>query len=366
MIFIFGGKMKPYKRHRKIISIIMIFGALVLLIGCGGGGGNESFSFGPPPVPCGSWPFPPCSQQSLSPVTHSESPPLSTETLDNWHLSAFFPSISFNALTYGNGIFVGVGQGGTIVTSTDGANWSAQNSGTEKDLFGVGYGNGIFVVVGNDATILTSSDGAHWTDRSLSKTYGFYGVAYGNGVFVIVGRLASSWGLSFNSPDGRNWAGPYLTNDASTLDSVVYGDNIFVAVGSGNTQIQTSPDGATWTERYKEYNKVFKGVTYGAGRFIAVGWEGKILYSPDGITWTNSSLPDNHYMLEGVAYGDGTFVTVGRWSEIEGKIFSSPDGVNWRARYSGISNELRGITYSNSTFVIVVNNGTIFQSEPVQ
>jgi hypothetical protein len=45
-------------------------------------------------------------------------------------------------VTYGNGIFVAVGRGGTILTSTDGVNWTQQTWEwpTSNDLYGVTYG----------------------------------------------------------------------------------------------------------------------------------------------------------------------------------------------------------------------------------
>jgi photosystem II stability/assembly factor-like uncharacterized protein len=59
-------------------------------------------------------------------------------------------------VTYGNGLFVAVGARGTILTSSDGANWTKQTSPTDDLLIAVTYGNGIFVAVGRYGTILTS------------------------------------------------------------------------------------------------------------------------------------------------------------------------------------------------------------------
>jgi hypothetical protein len=59
-------------------------------------------------------------------------------------------------VTYGNGTFVAVGEGGTILTSPDGVSWTARTSGTSNWLDGVAYGNGLFVAVGDRGTILTS------------------------------------------------------------------------------------------------------------------------------------------------------------------------------------------------------------------
>jgi hypothetical protein len=58
-------------------------------------------------------------------------------------------------VTYGNGLFVAVGTGGTILTSPDGVNWTVQASGGNH-LHSVTYGNGTFVAVGEGGTILTS------------------------------------------------------------------------------------------------------------------------------------------------------------------------------------------------------------------
>jgi hypothetical protein len=63
---------------------------------------------------------------------------------------------SLHAVTYGNGLFVAVGDGGTTLTSEDGITWTPRTSGTSNDLYGVTYGNGLFVAVGKYGTILTS------------------------------------------------------------------------------------------------------------------------------------------------------------------------------------------------------------------
>jgi len=61
-----------------------------------------------------------------------------------------------SGVTYGNGTFVAVGEGGVILTSPDGVTWTKRASGTENTLHGVTYGNGTFVAVGEGGVILTS------------------------------------------------------------------------------------------------------------------------------------------------------------------------------------------------------------------
>ena len=98
--------------------------------------------------------------------------------------------------TYGNGKFVVVGgyyneekgkDQGAILTSPDGENWTVRISGIDNTLNRVTYGNGIFVAVGDSGTIFTSTDGENWTVRTSGTNHTLNGVTYGNGIFVAVG-----------------------------------------------------------------------------------------------------------------------------------------------------------------------------------
>jgi hypothetical protein len=103
-------------------------------------------------------------------------------------------------VTYGNGLFVAVGEGGAILTSPDGVSWTARTSGTGNDLSGVTYGNGPSWRWGTGGAILTSPDGVSWTGGPRGR-HDLYGVAYGNGTFVAVGDR----GTILTSPDGVSW-----------------------------------------------------------------------------------------------------------------------------------------------------------------
>src|SRR5437773_5942940 len=84
--------------------------------------------------------------------------------LDTWNQRSSGASVQLSDIAYGAGIFVVVGDSGTILTSSDGATWFPRNSGTSYHLGGITFGNGLFVAVGGRgfpirSTVLTSGDG---------------------------------------------------------------------------------------------------------------------------------------------------------------------------------------------------------------
>ncbi|WP_457631287.1 WD40/YVTN/BNR-like repeat-containing protein, partial [Oceanithermus sp.] len=131
----------------------------------------------------------------------------------------------FESVAYGNGVYVIVGSDGAIVTSPDGASWTARGSGTDAWLYSVTYGNGTFVAVGDGGTILTSADGESWTAQTSGTSTLLYGVTFGNNTFVAVGKS----GRTVTSTNGVDWTP--RTSGTSDLTSVAYGNGTFVAVG---------------------------------------------------------------------------------------------------------------------------------------
>ena len=88
----------------------------------------------------------------------------------------------------------------------------------------------------------------------------------------------------------------------------------------------------TWTTNQVSTNFGLTDITYGNGRYVAVGQypgndSGAILSSDDGLTWTPrnfNNLSDPTFDLYGVAYGAGTFVAVGFY----GSIYASTNGID--------------------------------------
>src|SRR5688572_11702440 len=84
---------------------------------------------------------------------------VSAAPLEQWHWRSPLPQGNpLRSVAYGNGLYVAVGDLGTILTSTNGTNWSRQTSGTTSALRDCVYGAGTWVAVGDFGMVLTSLD----------------------------------------------------------------------------------------------------------------------------------------------------------------------------------------------------------------
>lgn len=149
-----------------------------------------------------------------------------------------------------------------------------------------------------------------------------------------------------------------LQVDSGSFGSVTYGNGKFVAVG-GSGYTATSTDGETWTTPVTVGSGDWESVTYGNGKFVAVGANGYISASADGETWT-TPLQVASGDFGGVTYANGKFVAVGNG----GKTTTSEDGETWTTPvYVTSVFYLNSVTYGNGKFVAVGNDGKITTSE---
>ena len=138
----------------------LLFNTFLLALACvvaGCGGGGNSSASGTTTVTVATTTTVPVTTSvgvtttTTVPVTTTSSvtTTVPSDPLNNWHWRNPLPQgNTLNGVTYGNGIFVAVGDAGTILTSADGITWTSGTSGTNSNLYGVAYGNEQFVAVG--------------------------------------------------------------------------------------------------------------------------------------------------------------------------------------------------------------------------
>ena len=108
-------------------------------------------------------------------------------------------------VTYGNGMFVlGRKYGKTTAYSTDGVNWIEGGETNYFEFNSITYGNGVFVGVGSSRRIIHSKDGINWETTDLDIYGELTSVSYGDGMFVAVARFTDDRSALY-STDGINW-----------------------------------------------------------------------------------------------------------------------------------------------------------------
>jgi len=86
-------------------------------------------------------------------------------------ITSFTVSSSDDSSSSGSGVFVVVGDSGTIVRSTDnGETWDNATSPTANSLYGATFGNNTFVAVGLSGNIVRSTDNGETWDNATSPT----------------------------------------------------------------------------------------------------------------------------------------------------------------------------------------------------
>ena len=276
----------------------------------------------------------------------------------------------WQAVTYGNGLFVAVSDNGTerVMTSPDGITWTGRTAVTpDQEWKSITFGNGTFVAVGYRG-VMTSPDGITWTAQTApAKKWGE--VRWLNNQFVALSWEEQSDNKPImTSPDGVTWTERTLVTNGSvnwTLSNgagVAYGNNTYVALAESSmwSRLATSSDGITWTARNTStvpvLTSTWRDVTFGNGRFVAVGIM-KVATSTDGENWTEVTGDVAQDSYTSVIYADGKFVAVTGSSTR--KIATSTDGTNWTVVQADINGGVSwsSITYGNDAFVGVAYSG---------
>ena len=254
-------------------------------------------------------------------------------------------SVNIISFTYGNGLFLAVGnepyefmqKRGKILVSVNGEEWEDTNFKTRDEFVSVSYAKGIYFVMGKQQ-FLVSEDGYNWININHSNIFGkgrmrylkidkikivnnkIFGIGDG-GIFTMNDDLTWNSHLSFWNKLNDQYSWFYR--------DIAYGNGKYVAIGweSGNEDSFTvSEDGEDWD--YYNVGKLFPGkfwgITYGMGIFVAVGSYGNIFVSEDGTNWSPANFVDNIDLID-VIFANNAFIAV----SIAGKTIISEDGVNW-------------------------------------
>jgi hypothetical protein len=148
--------------------------------------------------------------------------PFEDATWTKWITGFRLNGIAYGGCIDNKKVFAAVGDGGILLTSSDGTKWATQTlrSSRVDNLKAAACGDGLFVVVGDNDAIFTYQGGG-WRSSSqigsgMTLNASLRGVAYGSIVrhhgqefrfFAAVGAVAAAGdnGVVFTSSDGVTW-----------------------------------------------------------------------------------------------------------------------------------------------------------------
>jgi len=111
-----------------------------------------------------------------------------------------------------------------------------------------------------------------------------------------------------------------------------------------------------------------RGIVYGNGKFVAVGYDGKMATSTDGETWTATNVTgtfDSTDKIDSIAYGNNMFVAAGYTSNYDYKMATSTDGVTWTEVTTTPSGGAKSVFYGGGKFIAVGSYQTAASTDGV-
>jgi hypothetical protein len=159
------------------------------------------------------------------------------------------------------------------------------------DMYCITFGDGLFIAGGAGGTLFTSIDGSTWSQVSeIPGNYAVHDAIYAQGLFVLTGRVTSGFGQSLIIISSKGTHGYsanlYSGTVTNQIGDITYGNGRFVAA-SGSNEIWCSDDGYRWS--YLQVPQLAGGfindITYGNGLYVLVTTAGHIYCSKDGIAW---------------------------------------------------------------------------------
>lgn len=309
-------------------------------------------------------------------VASDSSGGISTSTLlVTWNrfVPSFVGTNELNSIEYSSNVWVGVGSDGRVGYSTDNAaTWNAGTiytynaesgglgrfeysvSNTTRRFNSVAYGNGKFVAVGTGGTVIISDD-----------TYPTAGTWIFDGTLIDFNPSGIGTGWFINVPSFVNINGDILSNITNTLNSIIYTehDNRFIAVGNDGVIISAEIGSITSRQfrvdrepdvSYENLNDI----VYANDMYVIVGDNGTVGYSYDLMgTWTVSTLSVSND-FNSVTYVNNVFVAVGE----NGVVANSINGIDWFIKNS-VSSSVYSIIHNGVDIVGVGSDSSYFISE---
>ena len=260
-------------------------------------------------------------------------------------------------------VYVAVGDGGTLLSSPDGATWTRRTVGTDLTLHDVAFGGDRYVAVGQAGKIVESIDGIEWRVAFSPSSRDLHAVVHHFDHFVAVGGDYSVGAETLESIDGITWTRPEGAAPLHLLTDLASDGVSLVAIGNYQSDTQTFGafrwvDGVGWEQTVDGglANFGFNAVAAGAPAFAMIGL-GNAVTSVDGANWSFAPIFQSSAM-RALTFAGAGWIAVGD----AGQVLLSPDAAQWTPYTSGVAVDLGGVASDGSLHIAVGGAGTILAS----
>ena len=277
--------------------------------------------------------------------------------------SPFLPGYTITGMANNGGLVAAVSYEGRIAYSPDsGVSWETVPPENIKGNFGddirfnaIAWGEGYFLAVGDEGRAAYSADGINWQAGVIGP------MSPKNILCVAAGSISGRTVFAVAGTDGRmahaldSPAGPWYMADQTPFGSVdnngqsvralawgkIKGNGVFVAAGDAGRIAILKDLSGKWYGGRAGTGETFRGLAYGNDRFVAVGGNGLIKYSLDPMSYAWITVKDNNLgqrpiggvsfdplIKHFVLYTDDTVIGFSEYSDFW-------NAANFQVRFSG-------------------------------
>lgn len=239
-------------------------------------------------------------------------------------------------------------------------NWASLKDTSTANIYAFAANGNIMIAVGASGMIFRTDDvsqvASHWTVQTQAAAFAgsFYAATFSAalGLFIIAGTT----GEIQTSPDGVTWTHRTAGSSyAGTIQDIAVGSGIVVFVGTGG-EIQSSTNGTAWTRRVTGA-MTWTNVVWSGAEFITFSvTSADTQRSTNGTTWAAIA---SQFLARSAAFGNGIWVSMvdGATTTIR---TSTDGGLTWTAFATTFGGTARGaVRYlGGSLFVMLVGSAS--------
>lgn len=219
-------------------------------------------------------------------------------------------------------------------------------------------GTNRMVAVAESGETAYSSDGKTWTNGGKINLTSLDRVVYGNGVFVAMASGGINGHVAYSTNGGISWSVATDSLGNARTTAIIFAFNRFIVLANNNLGMFSS-NGSSWTTMNLPLspNNGWAGVALNNGRLVAVAaGENNTIVSTNGTSWTLNAInvvaASTTDQWSSIAAGNGRFIIIAEDNTANQYLYST-DGLVWSLRNFPYSGPWASVCYGDTMFIAV-------------